>query len=80
MYNGVKIAEVSDGTLKITARKIGGKVQSVRMNTKESWTYGYFEARLKLPKGKGTWPAFWTDLFGGRIKPRTDCWAVICGW
>lgn len=59
MYNGVKIAEVSDGTLKITAQKIGGKVQSVRMNTKESWTYGYFEARLKLPKGKGTWPAFW---------------------
>ena len=21
--------------------------------------YGYIEARIKLPRGKGTWPAFW---------------------
>lgn len=58
-YGSEKLAEVSGGTLKITARRIDGKVRSVRMNTKESWTYGYFEASLKLPKGKGTWPAFW---------------------
>ena len=58
-YNGKRIAEVSDGTLKITAQKIDGKVRSVRMNTVQGWTYGYFEGRLKLCKGKGTWPAFW---------------------
>lgn len=58
-YKGQKIAEVAGGTLTITAQKIDGKVRSVRMNTSKSWTYGYFEARLKLPKGKGTWPAFW---------------------
>lgn len=50
---------VTDGTLKIIARKVGSQVLSARMNTSKSWTYGYFEARLKLPVGKGTWPAFW---------------------
>lgn len=53
------VALVSDGTLKITAKKVGSKVLSVRMNTNQGWTYGYFEASLKLPVGKGTWPAFW---------------------
>ena len=57
--DGEVTAEVSDGTLKIHAKKVGGEVISARINTNESWTYGYFEARLKLPKGKGTWPAFW---------------------
>jgi len=26
---------------------------------KNSWTYGKIEARMKLPKGQGMWPAFW---------------------
>jgi hypothetical protein len=52
-------AKINDGALRITAKKVGSQVLSVRMNTSKSWTYGYFEARLKLPVGKGTWPAFW---------------------
>jgi len=34
---------------------------SGRMNTddKVSWTYGRFDIRAKLPKGKGSWPAIW---------------------
>ena len=48
-----------DGALYIVARKDGGQVISARMNSRESWLYGYFEAAIWLPKGKGTWPAFW---------------------
>lgn len=52
-------AEVSGGTLKIHAIKAGDEVISARINTIESWKYGYFEASMKLPVGLGTWPAFW---------------------
>ena len=31
--------------------------------TEEYFEYGMFEARIKIPSGKGLWPAFW--LFGG---------------
>lgn len=50
---------VRDGALHIVARKDGGQVISARMNSRESWLYGYVEAAIRLPKGKGTWPAFW---------------------
>lgn len=52
-------AIISEGTLKIIAKKVGTEVLSIRMNSKESWQYGYFEARLRMPSGKGVWPAFW---------------------
>lgn len=53
------VAAIYDGTLKIIAKKVGNEVLSARINSNEEWTYGYFEARLRMPSGKGTWPAFW---------------------
>ena len=57
--DGKKTAKIVDGVLQITAMEHKGEVISARMNTTTSWKYGYMEARIKLPKGKGTWPAFW---------------------
>lgn len=56
--------EVSNGTLKITARKLAttpitytsSRIQS---NNKFEFEYGKVEARIKLPLGQGIWPAFW---------------------
>ena len=56
------LAAISNGTLKIKAiqKNIGtSQYASIRMNTVQSWKYGYFEMRAKMPTGKGTWPAFW---------------------
>ena len=59
VLNGNYTAFIEDGILKIRAMKVDGQVISARMNTRKSWKYGYMEARINLPSGKGTWPAFW---------------------
>jgi beta-glucanase (GH16 family) len=32
---------------------------SAKLQSKMSWTYGRFEFRAKLPRGRGVWPALW---------------------
>ena len=57
--DGIDLAFISEGTLKIQARRIGTEVNSIRMNSQRAWQYGWFEARIKVSDVKGTWPAFW---------------------
>ena len=65
------------GNLVIEARRQdyqGRQYTSGRMNTgnKFSTQYGRFEARIKVPKGNGLWPAFWMmgdDFLTGRPWP-----------
>lgn len=58
---GNLVTEVKNGSLQIHCLKEDGKIYSGRVYAKvnEGWKYGYIEGRIKLPKGKGTWPAFW---------------------
>jgi beta-glucanase (GH16 family) len=62
---------VTGGELVIEARKeayLGKQYTSGRITTqnKASWQYGRIESRMKIPTGKGTWPAFW--MLGNSIS------------
>lgn len=71
---------VKDSILNIVARKedfenrhyTSAKLTSYK---KVSFKYGRFEVRMKLPKGKGTWPAFW---FLGNARNEGIRWPA-CG-
>jgi beta-glucanase (GH16 family) len=49
---------------------LGQQYTSAKLNTLGSFdfTYGWVEARIKVPRGQGLWPAFWTlpkdNLYG----------------
>jgi len=61
--------DATDGkALAITAIKTASGYSSARIKTQGlfSTTCGRIEARLKLPKGKGIWPAFW--MLGDNIS------------
>lgn len=77
--DGKRTAEIKDGFLYINCFKgTDGKIYSARMNAKPStgWLYGYFEARINLPKGKGTWPAYW--MMPSNVDWNTNPWPY-CG-
>lgn len=64
---------VENGLLTIEARKedFGGQpYTSARIITrgKKEFAYGKIEARLKVPSGRGSWPAFW--MLGNGSWPR----------
>ena len=48
------------------------------LNSYGKWTqrYGYFEARMKLPRAPGLWPAFWTmpDRGADFLAPDDPAW------
>ena len=58
---GKAVTEIKDGKLRINCFKEDSNIYSGRIyaHVDEGWQFGYIEASIKLPKGKGTWPAFW---------------------
>lgn len=66
MFYMAENVSVSGGHLILTAREeaqtCNGKTKqytSGQVHSATQYTYGYFEARVKLPEGRGFWPAFW---------------------
>ena len=78
--NSADNARIEGGNLVIQARQevVNGTngYTSARLKTedRQSWTYGRFEARIKIPRGQGIWPAFW--MLGTNID--TVSWPA-CG-
>lgn len=46
----------------VTKNGVRRNYTSARLKTqgKASWKFGRMEARIKIPRGQGMWPAFWT--------------------
>jgi len=66
-------ARVEDGCLVIEARRekyMGSYYTSARLKTAglKNFGYGRIEARMKVPAGKGLWPAFW--MLGSDFPPK----------
>lgn len=58
-----------DGYLHIVARRVGhGQYTSARLTSQGQriFQYGRIEARIKIPRGQGMWPAFW--MLGDDVK------------
>lgn len=53
---------LNNGILSLLARKGEGDLfDSAMIRSHQTFYYGYFEARVFLPAGKGIWPAFWLE-------------------
>ena len=58
----IENAHVENGHLVIEARKEkyeNREYTSSRLNSLQTWTYGRYEVRARIPQGRGTWSAAW---------------------
>jgi beta-glucanase (GH16 family) len=70
-----------DGALALVARArdgvAEGKIESGMLRSKWSGQYGYFECRMKVPGGRGMWPAFWLNPQDATWPPEIDIVEIV---
>ena len=70
-----------DGGLALVARVLGslrnGGIESGMLRSKWTGRYGYFEIRMKVPAGRGLWPAFWLNPEDQRWPPEIDVVEIV---
>ncbi len=66
--------------LRLTARVVGGLkdggIESGMLRSKWTGKYGFFECSMKVPKGRGLWPAFWINPQTG-WPPEIDVLEIV---
>jgi beta-glucanase (GH16 family) len=73
-----------DGLVTFTANKSSGSntnkqpYSSGSITSNRTFTHGYFEARVKVPAGKGLWPAYWLTS-SSRWPPEWDIFEIVDG-
>ncbi len=85
-YTNNPNVQVKDGTLRLIATKEGNQIYSGMISTgpdrfgynppnyqKFNYTYGYFEARARFPRGQGFWPSFWMLPDQSNVAPDYNC-------
>ena len=80
--NATKNFTVENGALKIWPQRDGSGNffnRTIDTDGKYYQKYGYFEIEAKLPKGKGTWPAFWLFNHIGSRRPEMDIMEAYAG-
>lgn len=69
------------GALSLVARVprelSSGLVESGMLRSKWSGRYGYFECRMKVPGGRGLWPAFWLHPRDAITPPEIDIVEIV---
>jgi beta-glucanase (GH16 family) len=70
-----------DGGLSLVAHLRGalapGSIESGMLRSRWSGQYGYFECRMKVPAGRGLWPAFWLNPQDGKWPPEIDVVEIV---
>jgi len=74
---------LANGIVTFTARPSSGNTNgqpysSGSITTNGTFTHGYFEARVRVPAGKGLWPAYWVTS-STRWPPEWDIFEIIDG-
>ena len=69
------------GALSLVARAptevASGLIESGMLRSRWSGQYGYFECRMKVPGGRGLWPAFWLNPQDATWPPEIDIVEIV---
>jgi hypothetical protein len=70
-----------EGGLSLVAHVRGalapGGIESGMLRSRWSAQYGYFECRMRVPAGRGLWPAFWLNPQNAKWPPEIDVVEIV---